>query len=179
MRTASSSKPGQRFCPDVQAAAQSFYRSLADDLQSHRGELGQGIQVLASEGSWSRVGLYRDSWPSDAGGPKVYVGFEMHKSADFETGDRKAGVFCDRDSDSGQAVHATVLRATATGAESGFTRSSPWWPAYRDLPSPSEPDYWTDLTPYRRELIDLILSAWTHLAPLVDGALGDESPERV
>lgn len=83
-----------------------------------------------------------------------------------------AGIRCDIDVEEGRRLRAALgdaVRDKRSGL--GYPQRHRSWPAQRPVPGPVEAEYWLDLYPYRRALIEEIVGAWDTFSETVDQAM--------
>lgn len=166
---------------DIKTEAHSFNLGLGPDLEKRTSDLGSDVLVEVFDSSWSRVALYRDTWPVDGRHPIISICFEWRKSSCAFTDDPKAvgvsralGVWTDSSHHQSPALRtATADLIRDLRSDAGFPRSSTVWPAYQDVPSPAEPRYWEDLQPYADMLVGQLVAAWGAFAESIDQATSE------
>lgn len=158
---------------DVASTAHRFYLSLAEDLEAPVVELGDDVMIWVNDGTWAHVGLYRESWLSDASTPLAIATLEWNRGGTlFQGGLRLSGIRCDINTDEGKRLRAATANLVRDKRSSlGYPHMQAWWPAQRPVPGPAEADYWLDLDPFRRALVDEIVDAWNTFSEFVDEAM--------
>lgn len=159
---------------DLMRAANAFYLSIGTELAERAVDLGGDVLVNMEDGTWAQVGLHRDSWArGDSDAPVIAINLEWNsKSAGFTHTHRICGLRASVAAEGGAPIHAAVTeRIASERARLGFPRYSRDWPAYRDIADPSGDEWWTDLKPFRTEIVDAIVDAWDKLSGYVDDVL--------
>lgn len=146
--------------------ANRFYLDLGNDLR----ERVQGSEELACDDleirdhewrAYRGIGLRRSSWPKEDADPDVR--FEWRHAPDLW-----------QDQLSVCGVRGWNYEETfpAERCPSRYPKKSKWWLAYRHVGPPTG-EYWESdvLKEHRDHVLDVILTAWRDLAPLVDEAL--------
>ena len=143
-----------------------FYRSLKGDLDAalRSGRIAEdGVRSFLIRGTWPGLGLRRQGWPEGENDPEVKV--EWPYKALFPP---HGWLIC------GVRTNVKSYRSPFTKeARPAYPRSTPWWPALRNL-DPPKGRFWEDdnLKEYRKYIVETILTTWKDLAPLVDKAVG-------
>lgn len=143
---------------DVVREANRFYFSLVADLEDRATDLGDDVEVWVRDESWCNVGLFRREWYGDTG-PLISSCYEWKSGSTFTDGARAVGLRVHRkDSSDIRDVVADQIRDVR--AKAGFPKSNTSWPAFRDAPTPTSAEFWTDLTDYREALVRDVVEAW-------------------
>lgn len=155
---------------EARHAAHSFFQSLRDPVEGLARRLGDDVHVYADlEGNFPKLMLFRGSWGTGSGAPKVAVGLEWHKGgAAFDKG--YTGVWVDRRDGAGtERLYTAVCRELDAEGVSKKGRDK-WWPAsaYQAVPPGT---WWTDLPAFREQLVNRIEAQWELLSACVDDAL--------
>jgi hypothetical protein len=159
---------------DLIATAHSFYLSIGQMLEDRAPDIGPDVLVSISDAAWPRVGYHRFGWPLSADDqPAVGIYFEWKRgTSTFTDGWRGVGVRVDTGDPKGNGLRESIAsQIRESRAKAGFPKSSSVWVAYTDIKPPTRTDYWDDLGPYAKSIVEIIESAWNHFSSAVDIAV--------
>ena len=161
---------------DLANIAYDFLCSCEGDIGSLATELAPDAQPYSSlEEKYPKLFICRRNWFRDKQDtPIVAIGVEWLRSGgNFTSADRCAHtcVWVNWSSSSGPEFQERLSAAfkKADLLQKHKLQSRPWWPVYRDEVAHGE--YWSDLAPYRQQVLDSIRFFWTTFAPLIDKSL--------
>ena len=164
---------------DTAKVAHGFMCSLADDLDQLAKELGSTVIVAKDmdNPSYPSFLLAVPEWyvtPS-MDELRVGVGIVWHRTSGlgFTIPEKCAhtGVWANRDLDGGLKLSRELKAAFG---DAGLLRehelkSYVWWPAYRWEIATG--DFWKDLSPYRKQILDSIRFFWRDFTPIIHQTL--------
>ena len=157
---------------DSSEIAHDFLCSLADDLNQLVVHLGATVRLDndSAHASWPSYLLALPEWyASSTGDLRAAIALGWHKDSSlcFTIPNRCAvtGVWANKDLDGGGELSKELK---ATFMEAGILRerglsTSVWWPAYQSQIAKGE--FWKDLLPYRKQILDSIRCVWTDFMP--------------
>ena len=157
--------------PAALNAAHLFLLSLHRDLEGLAGELGDDVSAWVRDDRMSLTGLHRESWAGESE-PRVSICLEWKPGdTSFVDGLRSSGVRIHYRAPGGPELRGLIDdQVRHVRSPAGFPETNNWWAARRQIPTPTG-EYWEDLSPYRRQLVEEVQMAWGLFAPAVDAAL--------
>lgn len=160
-------------------AAHRFLCSCSDDIAALAADFGSDVRTLVLlDDGYPKIFLYRANWGPGSGSnkyPRVGIGLEWFRSNVSFSGRGKtaySGVWVHYQMDGGAALQGTlsrIFRDSGLPREHKLESSRSWWPTYRY--EQAQRDFWTDLMPYRVQLVDSVRFFWKTFAPLVQEAM--------
>lgn len=158
---------------EASESAHQFLCSCQDDIAGLAREFGPDVRSYVSleESLHPKIFLYRSAWLLDRESPRTAIGLEWYRPRLSFSGRAKSaysGVWVDYRGQGGPTLHGAMLRAFKEAGlvkEHRLETQSDWWPTYRWEPAQGE--YWTDLAPYRTQLIDSVRFFWKTFEPIV------------
>ena len=155
---------------EIPAEAHRFLASLADDLDWIVEErVPNAVPIALLDGDWPKLFLARRAWLAE--NPKVArvaigIGWQR-KYINFESNLPYVGIRVKIDWEGGEELQEACGDSCGeVGRQNGYTSTS-WWPCLKEVDPPNE-EFWEDLVPYRKALIDSMIKAWELFSPCVD-----------
>lgn len=160
---------------EASETAHRFLCSCQDDIAALAAEFDPNVKsVVFLEEGHPKIFLCRSAWFSAAKAteyPRTAIGLEWLRSGVSFSGRGKsvyAGVWVHYHMEGGSALQNDLSRAFREAGLPQEHKLEPpriWWPTSRWEPAQGE--FWTDLAPYRAQLVESVRFFWKTFEPLV------------
>lgn len=152
---------------EVPAVCEKFLWSLQEDIELLGKELDASARLYKEESRDPKLFLYRESWWLDLKEqiPAVGIGIEWQQNrVGFESGLPYVGIWNNKSS----SIIGVLSEEFAKVIESSQPTA---WFLKRTYVAPRNENYWEDMGPYRKLILDEIRSYWSRYEAKVDAAI--------